>query len=43
VCSSDLADFLIIDRDISAALPEEIAATKILEHWIGGHRVWTAD
>ncbi len=36
------ADFLLIDRDISTASPDEIAATKILEHWIGGKRAWTS-
>lgn len=35
------ADFLIIDRDISAAATD-IAATKLLEHWIAGRRAWTA-
>ena len=30
------ADFLLIDRDISVASPRDIAATKVLENWIGG-------
>ncbi|MEZ5711345.1 MAG: amidohydrolase family protein [Sphingobium sp.] len=34
------ADFLIIDRDISAIPPALIAETQILEHWIGGKRAW---
>lgn len=34
------ADFLLIDRDIIASAPSEIAATKISEHWIAGKRVW---
>lgn len=34
------ADFLLIDRDVSAVPPAEIAATQIVEHWIGGRRVW---
>lgn len=35
------ADFLILDRDITAP-GSDIAATKLLEHWIAGRRVWTA-
>lgn len=35
------ADFLILDRDISAASPRDIAQTRILEHWVDGKRVWT--
>lgn len=35
------ADFLILDRDISAQATD-IAAAKLLEHWIAGRRVWTA-
>ncbi|MGD9809877.1 MAG: amidohydrolase family protein [Sphingobium sp.] len=34
------ADFLIIDRDLSAATPDAIAGTRIAEHWIGGKRIW---
>lgn len=36
------ADFLLIDRDISIASPSGIAATRLLEHWIAGKRVWKA-
>ena len=35
-----LADFLLIDRDIAAAAPAEIRATKVLETWVGGKRAW---
>lgn len=34
------ADFLLIDRDISAASANEIRATQVLETWIGGKRVY---
>ncbi|WP_313807723.1 amidohydrolase [Sphingobium sp.] len=34
------ADFLLIDRDISAASPTDIRATQVLETWIGGKRVY---
>ncbi|MFD1103362.1 amidohydrolase [Sphingobium olei] len=34
------ADFLLIDRDISAAQPTEIRQTQVLETWIGGKRVY---
>ena len=36
------ADFLLIDRDISLASAADIAQTKLLEHWLGGHKVWSA-
>ncbi len=34
------ADFILVDRDISAALPQDIAATQVLETWVGGRKVW---
>ncbi|MEM8695836.1 MAG: amidohydrolase family protein, partial [Pseudomonadota bacterium] len=34
------ADFLILDRDIFDATPEEIRATQVAETWIGGERTW---
>lgn len=34
------ADFLILDRDIFDATPEEIRATQVMETWIGGERKW---
>ena len=34
------ADFLLIDRDISVARPNELRATQVLETWIGGKRVY---
>ncbi|WP_340264857.1 amidohydrolase [Sphingobium mellinum] len=34
------ADFLLIDRDISAAQPADIRAAQVLETWIGGKRVY---
>lgn len=34
------ADFILIDRDISAAGPAGIRATQVLETWIGGKRVY---
>lgn len=36
------ADFLLIDRDIFRLLPVDIAATRVLESWIGGKRAWVA-
>ncbi|MDT9597962.1 amidohydrolase [Sphingosinicella rhizophila] len=36
-----MADFIFIDRDIFAdATPEQIGATKVLETWMAGARVW---
>jgi predicted amidohydrolase YtcJ len=34
------ADFLLIDRDISAAAPGDVRQTQVLETWIGGKRVY---
>ena len=34
------ADFLILDRDIFAASPEEIRETQVAETWVGGERTW---
>ncbi len=34
------ADFILIDRDISAIAPAEIRATQVLETWIDGKRVY---
>ena len=34
------ADFIIVDRDISAVSPTELAATQVLETWVAGKRVW---
>lgn len=34
------ADFLLIDRDISASRPADIRQTQVLETWIGGKRVY---
>lgn len=34
------ADFILIDRDISTAAPEDIGATQVMETWIGGKRVY---
>ncbi|MFW2828820.1 amidohydrolase [Sphingomonas sp. ID0503] len=36
------ADFLLLDRDIFTVTAEQIRATKVMETWIGGARVWTA-
>jgi predicted amidohydrolase YtcJ len=34
------ADFIIVDRDISAADPQDLARTQVLETWVAGKRVW---
>ncbi|NIJ19527.1 hypothetical protein FHS95_001196 [Sphingomonas naasensis] len=34
------ADFLIIDRDPLLAAPGDLRATKVIETWVGGDRVW---
>ena len=38
------ADFVVIDRDpLMAANPEEIRATRVLQTWIGGRKVYEGD
>jgi len=36
-----MADFVLIDRDIFAgATQEQIRATKVIETWVAGKKVW---
>ena len=35
------ADFIIVDRDVSAADPQALARTQVLETWVAGKRVWS--
>lgn len=35
-----LADFVALDTDITAAQPEEIGAARVLSTWVGGQCVW---
>ncbi|MBO6525752.1 amidohydrolase [Erythrobacter sp.] len=37
------ADFVLIDRDPLLATPSELRATKVLETWVGGRKVYDAD
>lgn len=37
------ADFVMIDRDPFLGSPSEIRETKVLETWVGGERVFSAD
>ncbi|MCW3798383.1 amidohydrolase family protein [Sphingomonas sp. BN140010] len=37
------ADFILVDRDISAASPHDLARTQVLETWVAGQRVWARD
>lgn len=37
------ADFILIDRDPLMATPDQIRATKVLETWVGGRKVYDAD
>ncbi|RPA97694.1 hypothetical protein L873DRAFT_1836286 [Choiromyces venosus 120613-1] len=41
--SGGWADWIVLDRDIWAASPEEIRDVKVLETWVGGRRVWPAE
>ena len=34
------ADFILVDRDISAVDAQSLAATQVLETWIAGEKVW---
>jgi hypothetical protein len=35
-----LADFVVLDRDVTAASPERVLATKVLRTVVGGKTVW---
>ena len=35
------ADFIIVDRDVSAADPQALARTQVLETWVAGKKVWS--
>ncbi|MCC6942060.1 MAG: amidohydrolase [Novosphingobium sp.] len=37
------ADFIVVDTDPMSASPEQIRATKVVETWIGGGLVWSAE
>ena len=37
------ADFLFVDRDPFFSTPGDLRATKVIETWIAGRRVWSAD
>ncbi|MEO5972914.1 MAG: amidohydrolase family protein, partial [Sphingomicrobium sp.] len=34
------ADFILVDRDVSAVPPQELGRTKVLETWVAGKKVW---
>jgi len=34
------ADFILVDRDVGAVPPSELARTQVLETWVGGKQVW---
>lgn len=34
------ADFIIVDTDIAAAEPQELARTQVLQTWVAGKKVW---
>ena len=34
------ADFILVDRDVSAVDPQALARTQVLETWVAGKRVW---
>ncbi|MFC4878248.1 amidohydrolase family protein [Microbulbifer halophilus] len=35
------ADFLLLDRDIFAADPQDLWRTRVLETWVAGERLYT--
>ena len=37
------ADFVLLDRDPMMATPDQLRATKVLETWVGGRKVYEAD
>jgi predicted amidohydrolase YtcJ len=36
------ADFILVDRDVSNVSPVALAATRVLETWVGGRKVWAS-
>ena len=34
------ADFILVDRDVAAVTPHDLARTQVLETWIAGKKVW---
>jgi predicted amidohydrolase YtcJ len=34
------ADFIIVDTDVAAADPQELARTQVLQTWVAGKKVW---
>ena len=34
------ADFILVDRDVSAVAPGELARTQVVETWVAGKKVW---
>jgi predicted amidohydrolase YtcJ len=37
------ADFVVVDRDPLLVAPQELRATRVLQTWVGGERVYLAD
>ena len=35
------ADFIIVDRDVSAVDPKAVYGTQVLETWVAGKKVWS--
>ena len=35
------ADFIVVDRDVSAADPQALARTQVMETWVAGKKVWS--
>ena len=42
LAEGERADFVLIDRDPLLASPDELRATRVLETWVGGSRVYSA-
>jgi predicted amidohydrolase YtcJ len=38
-----LADFVVLDADLTAVAPDEIASVPVRSTWVGGRRVWSAN
>jgi predicted amidohydrolase YtcJ len=37
-----LADFVVLDADLTAVAPDEIASVPVRSTWVGGSCVWSA-
>jgi predicted amidohydrolase YtcJ len=42
IATGERADFILVDRDVLLVSASDLRATKVLQTWVGGHKVWQA-